>query len=234
MNVISMSDKKRVVIFFTILTIIWSIIGFILAYAITRSLTSALGIMFGLDIYTWFIWIIQLGLLNFFNRRAFKGKSKDGNTSPRQSKTVEVDLPYSEAFALCSESIQTITGSKFKAMGFTNTIKARVKTADARTGHIIGKTRSWWWILPNPYEEMRITLKVVQITPTTTRIHIDNRPVLPSVVFDWGYGLNNVNKIALYLREQAHLRYAESHLLESTADDMLVELEKRQVMESES
>ena len=57
---------------------------------------------------------------------------------------------------------------------------------------------------------------------------------MASVVFDWGYGLNNVNKIALYLREQAHLRNAESHLLESSSDDFVVELEKIEQLEAES
>lgn len=229
-----MSDRKRLAILFTILTTIWSILAFTVGFIMTKSPLNAFFVMLLALIPALLIWGFQLATLNALNRRAFKGKSKDGNTSPRQSKIVEVDMPYQQTFDLCLEGIKTITGSKLKVMGMTNTIKARVKEADSSSGHIIGKTRTWLWFIPDIYEEMRITLKVEQITPTVTRIHIDNRPVLPSVVFDWGYGLHNVNKIALYLREEAHLHNAESHLRESSADDIIVALEKQQQLESES
>ena len=229
-----MSDTKRVLVLLAFATVIWSIFVFIAALSMTGSPRSALSIMFLADIPALALWTIELSILNFFHRRAFKGKSKDDNTSPRQSKTVEIDLPYGETFDLCQTAIESITGSELKVMGFTHSIKARVKSADYDMKQIIGKTRSRWWIIPDIYEEMRITLRLGQIAPHITRVHIDNRPVLPSVVFDWGYGLNNVNKIALYLREQAHLRHAESHLLESSSDDIVVELENMRHIESES
>jgi len=229
-----MSDRKRIFILLGIATVLWSIMTFGTTLFITSNLAVAFYGMLLAMIPALLIWTVEIAVMNYFHRRAFKGKSKDNNTSPRQSKTVEVDLPYAEAFDLCEKSIATITGSEVKTMGFTNVIHARVKSADYDKGVIIGKTRSKWWFIPSIYEEMRITLKLEQVSPTVTRIHIDNRPVMASVVFDWGYGLNNVNKIALYLREQAHLRNAESHLVESSSNDFIVELEKMEQMEAES
>jgi hypothetical protein len=229
-----MSDRKRIFILLAIATAIWSIMTFSATLFITSNVGAAFYVMLIANIPALLIWAIEIAVINYSHRRAFKGKSKDNNTSPRQSKTVEIDLPYAAAFDLCEKSIATITGSEVKTMGFTNVIHARLKSADYDKGVIIGKTRSKWWFIPSIYEEMRITLKLEQVSPTVTRIHIDNRPVMASVVFDWGYGLNNVNKIALYLREQAHLRNAESHLLESSSDDFVVELEKMGQMESES
>jgi hypothetical protein len=221
-----MSDRKRITIAMGIITLIWA--GLIFSGALLLFQTTFTGALVMTALFTAAmipIWIAELALFNFFHKRAFKGKSKDSNTSPRQSKTIEIDLPYQEAFELCQEGIQAITGSKVRAMGFTHTIKARIKKADAVTGKIIGKTRAWLWIIPGFYEDMRITLNLEQTAPGVTRIHIDNRPVLPSVVFDWGYGLNNVNVVALYLRQQAYLHNAESHLVESSSDDVVVELD---------
>jgi hypothetical protein len=229
-----MSDRKRIFILLAIATAIWSAMTFGATLVTTRNLSAAFYVMLIANIPALLIWAIEIAVINYSHRRAFKGKSKDSNTSPRQTKTVEIDLPYAEAFDLCQKSIATITGSEVKTMGFTNVIHARLKSADYDKGEIIGKTRSKWWFIPSIYEEMRITLKLEQVSPTVARIHIDNRPVMASVVFDWGYGLNNVNKIALYLREQAHLRNAVSHLLESSSDDFVVELEKIGQMKAES
>ena len=220
-----MTDRKRVIILLSIVTVLWALLTFSVVLWLASLKTALILSLIGTAVM-FPIWIAELALLNHFHRRAFKGKSKDDNTSPRQSKVVEVDLPFHETFDLCQDAIKTITGAKLRAMGFTHTIKARVKTADPDTGTIIGKTRTWWWKIPDIYEEMRLTLKLEQVTPEVTRVHINNRPVLPSVVFDWGYGLNNVNVVALYLREQAHLRQAETHLLDSTADDIVVEIDQ--------
>jgi hypothetical protein len=229
-----MSDRKRVLILLAIATALWSAMTFGATLFITQNIATALFVMLIANIPAILTWTVELAILNFFHRRAFKGKSKDNNTSPRQSKTVEIDLPSAEAFDLCQHAIESITGSEVKTMGFTYVIHARLKSAHYDKGEIIGKTRSKWWKIPSFYDEMRITLKLEQVSPTVTRVHIDNRPVLPSVVFDWGYGLNNVNKIALYLREQAHLRNAESHLVASSSNDFVVELEHTEQLEAES
>src|SRR5215207_6451087 len=104
-----MSDRKRVLILLVIATVMWSAMTFGATLFITQNLATALSVMMIANIPAILTWAVELAILNFFHRRAFKGKSKDGNTSPRQSKTVEVDLPYVATFDLCQNAIETIT-----------------------------------------------------------------------------------------------------------------------------
>lgn len=145
------------------------------------------------------VYALEFGVLAYFHRRATRGKSKDGSTSSYQQRSVEIDLPYDEAFVLAQAAVTSLTGTRLKVIG-GDKIKARVKEADQRTGHIQGRTRSHWWFIPSIYEEMRIDIQLEAVAPHVTRIHISSKPRLSTVVFDFGYSLNNVNGIAHYLR----------------------------------
>ena len=145
------------------------------------------------------IYALEFGVLWYFHPRATRGKSKDGSSSVEQQRSVEIDLPYDAAFDLAQEAVTALTGTRLKVIG-GDKIKARVKQADRRTGKIEGRTRSHWWIIPSLYEEMRIDIQLERVTPDVTRVHIRSQPRMSTVVFDFGYSLNNVNGIAHYLR----------------------------------
>lgn len=194
-------------------------------------------IVLGLPPYVLLPLLLPIGILlpvmYLLHRRSFRHKAKDpSNTSVEQARSVEVDLPFADAYDLCMVALDSLNGTELRLMGLKHKLRTRIdrKASSRQTGRIIAGTRSRWLIFRNFYDDMRITIQLSPLDANTTRIHIQSAPTLGTAFIDFGYSLHNVNAIAHYLRRQnAALTHADrlneassvQHSLADTEEELL-------------
>jgi hypothetical protein len=98
-----------------------------------------------------------------------------------QVRTLEMDLPYEEAFILCVASLGAVKGTK-------------IKSEDRVEGRIDAKTGINWKTFGDD-----ISIDVLS-AGAGQRIRVVSRPTMMTTIVDYGQNLDNVERIAGYLK----------------------------------
>jgi hypothetical protein len=208
-----------------------------------------MGMMWFLGADWYWIMVISLGYMGLglglsglsflyvrhLNKQAFEQKLKMGTEEEViQTKLVEIDVPRDEAFDLCLEALKTLDNipiplPDIKGLGFIRAIngisrsrlKLRINQTQGHLGIIEARLRvKSFGFMSDPWDTFIITIKIEAIDADTSRVTIESRPRVPTVVFDFGMDLHFVNQIALFLRQ------------ESSRNERLVDSEAEQANES--
>ncbi len=123
-------------------------------------------------------------VLLFIHNYYVEGVKRDASEEDfdvRQCRTVLLHLPFDEAFELCKESL-------------SGTRKIKIKKEDRRGGRIeakTGATSKTWGNL--------ITFSIETVGEQLTRIEVSSRPLVRTILVDYGENLSNVEKISEFL-----------------------------------
>ena len=98
-----------------------------------------------------------------------------------QVRTLEMNIPYEEAFILCAASLGAVKGAK-------------IRSEDPADGRIDAKTGINWKTFGDD-----ISIDVLR-TEAGQRIRVVSRPTLMTTIVDYGQNLDNVEKITAYLK----------------------------------
>ena len=152
------------------------------------------------------------------NKLAFDQKMKSGTEEDViQSKMIEIDVPRHEAFDLSIEALKMFDNMPYplpdiKGLGlarFMNRmaharLKLKLKEAERSSGQIHARLKGKsFGFLSDPWDTFIITVTIEAIDADTSRVTIESRPRVPTVVFDFGMDLHFVNQIALFLRQES-------------------------------
>jgi hypothetical protein len=152
------------------------------------------------------------------NKQAFEQKMKTGmDGEVIQTKVVEIDVPRHEAFDLSLEALKTLDNIPYplpelKGLGFARTLNKlsnarlsmKVKEAERGIGTIEARLKGKsFGFMSDPWDTFIIRIKIEAIDASTSRVTIESRPRVPTVVFDFGMDLHFVNQIALFLRQES-------------------------------
>ena len=117
------------------------------------------------------------------NRRIQPDKPEEAQ-KVRHVREIELQLPYNDAFNVCCESLASIQC-------------CAIEKKDLSQGKIVAKAgtslRSWGEV---------ITFDIEQVDAWRTRVRVSSRSPLRTTIIDWGKNLENVQKIAQYLKER--------------------------------
>lgn len=152
---------------------------------------------------------LLLGLLSYGiqyqrNKAAFARKQKIAdNTDTEQSSTIEIDVPFAQAFDLALDALHSLDGedipSRLLLIRSKQTIK--IHQMDREIGRIQAGLRARTIGLQDIVDFSRIEIQLQRIDADTTRIRIDSRPTMPLEVYDLARHMHYVNHLALHLRE---------------------------------
>jgi hypothetical protein len=168
------------------------------------------------------------------NKQAFEQKMKTGmEEEVIQTKVVEIDVPRHEAFDLSLEALKTLDNIPYplpelKGLGFARALNKlsnarltlKIKEAERGTGTIEARLKGKsFGFMSDPWDTFIIRIKIEAIDAYTSRVTIESRPRVPTVVFDFGLDLHFVNQIALFLRQESsqNARLTEEHEVEELA-----------------
>jgi hypothetical protein len=141
------------------------------------ALTSAsiAGIVFG------FI----MAAFSYFSDQNLKKKGIDtSNTKPRQSRKISVDRTINEVIPICEKAILSLN-------------KAVIKEKNLQNGTLRAKTKMTW----KSFGEI-IKISTQSLGDNETLIEIKSSPFIPTTVFDYGRGLENVETIVSYIKSE--------------------------------
>ncbi|MHB0998320.1 MAG: hypothetical protein ACYC27_03660 [Armatimonadota bacterium] len=114
------------------------------------------------------------------------------DTSPQQTRHIQVNMAYDEAFDLCKRSLQTLDNH-------------RLDKADADNGCI----KAWYGFPCNTYGE-NITFQLERNQDAKTDIILKSRPDYWMVVVDFGTSYKNIRRILNYMNTQAEVHVISS------------------------
>jgi hypothetical protein len=152
------------------------------------------------------------------NKQAFEQKMKAGMEGEViQTKVVEIDVPRYEGFDLSLEALKTLDNIPYplpelKGLGFARTLNKlsnarltlKIKESERSSGTIEARLKGKsFGFMNDPWDTFIIRIKIEAIDAYTSRVTIESRPRLPTVVFDFGLDLHFVNQIALFLRQES-------------------------------
>ncbi len=101
----------------------------------------------------------------------------------RQRRELTLPLPPAEAYTLCLRSLETIPN-------------CMLPTQNAAVGRITARTGVSWRSWGD-----EIAFQLYSEEGTSTRVEITSRPVVRTTLVDFGKNLENVEKIAEFLRQ---------------------------------
>jgi len=130
--------------------------------------------------------IAVLIYLGWMHRRSIRQKGfpiTKQTLSPFQERTLELNLPYDSAFALCRRVLDQLPDTQLKA-------------ADYDTGRIRAKTKISWDSLGE-----KIPVRVLHTDPTMTQVILTSQPLLSTTIWDYGRNLMNVEFIGHSLQQ---------------------------------
>jgi hypothetical protein len=169
------------------------------------------------------------------NKRAFEQKMKAGmEDEVVQTKTVEIDVSRHEAFDLCLDALKTLDNIPFplpdvKGLGMVRALnkiahaklRLKLKETEREAGTIHARLRGKsFGFMGDPWDTFIIKLHVEAIDADTSRVYIESRPRVPTVMFDFGMDLHFVNQIALYLRQESHSRLLDEETIVDESAEM--------------
>jgi hypothetical protein len=138
-------------------------------------------------LYSGLIWgLIFAIVFGILQKRSVKQrgyKISDKTISPYQTRNFILRLPYKKAFELCFHAIYSIK-------------RGRIRMFDQSQGIINARTGMKW--NRNP---CIISLKLKKIENNKTHIVLSSKPLIPTVIVDFGTSLENVNVIMHFLKK---------------------------------
>jgi hypothetical protein len=168
-------------------------------------------------------------------QKAFKGKKQaQASTDSHQARTVEIDLPRTEAFTLALEALQTLDNDIVPAPGkiqstLNRTLAKRqtlhLKQVNPATGHIDASLRVTLAGVTDILDFTRLTVTVEAIDATTSRIHLTGEATAIDV-HDMGKNAHYVRYLSHYLRRESQQQGAESRLADKATSHQRVSEER--------
>jgi len=155
------------------------IMGLYLSFFYGIYMGFAIGILMG--IIFGFLLSLALFLMQVISVKVMPYGLSEETLGVYQVRTLEMKVPYEEAFILCVASLGTVKG-------------ARIRSEDRIGGRIDAKTGINWKTLGDD-----ISIDVLS-TEVGQRIRVVSRPTLMTTIVDYGQNLENVEKITGYLK----------------------------------
>ena len=143
------------------------------AYSGANALRGAVvsGILFGALMAAWLMWYLRRHRLRIESRGIAASDMR-----PRQSREIEVPLPTQQALDRCADAIRALP-------------RARAVVVDAQAGTIAARMAMTF----RSFGE-RLWVKVVPAGGGSL-VRIESTPIIPTTVFDYGKGLENVESV---------------------------------------
>ena len=127
---------------------------------------------------------LVLGFIQVILNRRIQPDKPEEAQKVRHVREIELQFPHNDAFNVCCESLASIQC-------------CAIEKKDLSQGKIVAKAgtslRSWGEV---------ITFDIEQVDAWRTRVRVSSKPSIPTTIIDWGKNLENVQKIAQYLRER--------------------------------
>lgn len=137
------------------------------------------GIFFGLLTY------IILGLLHNQAVKKISDRNSGNHLRNHHIRDFDLQLPYDKAYDHCMKSLSLIKN-------------CTVQNENSSEGKIIAKTGLNWKTWGDT-----ITFDVKRINNNRSRVTVSSRPTAKTTIVDYGKNLENVIKIASYLKENS-------------------------------
>jgi hypothetical protein len=169
-----------------------SCFGLIVGVYVALSSGLLMGLVTGLVMGAIFGLLLSslLFLMQFATVRLMSYDVSEETLGVYQVRTLEMGLPYEEAFILCVASLQAVKGAK-------------LQSEDRAEGRIEAKTGINWKTLGDD-----ISIDILR-SSHTMRIRVVSRPSLMTTVVDYGQNLDNVERMTGYLK--AHGAVVHGH-----------------------
>jgi hypothetical protein len=125
-----------------------------------------------------------LGSLHIRSVGRVQSERAGGALGVHHVRSIELALPYDEAFDLCIESLRSIR-------------KCRIQEEDRLRGKIVARTGITW----KTWGDV-ITFELRRIEGNRTLVTVSSRPVVRTTLVDYGKNLENVERICSFLKER--------------------------------
>lgn len=153
------------------------------------------------------------------HKNAFADKQKTvDDMAVHQSRTVEIDLPFSMAFDVAMEALETLDGEPIPKTrtGLPTKQALKIHKTDSDIGRIEAGLRAKTAGIQDFLDFSRIDIQLQRIDKSTTRLQIESRPTSQLEVYDLGRHTHYVNHLALAIRKASQLSSAEENLQENS------------------
>lgn len=177
--------------------------------------TASTAIAGGFAAFTLLLGLLVYGIQHQRHKAAFQHKQKaTDNTDVKQSRTVEIDLPLSDAFDLALDALHSLDGEYIPKtlLGIRSRQILKIHHTDRDIGHIKAGLRAKTIGIPDIVDFSRIEIHLQRIDDHTTRLRIDSQPTNPLEVYDMARHTHYVNHLAVYLRRESDLQRASTRL----------------------
>ncbi|MEL6307864.1 MAG: hypothetical protein AAFQ52_06960 [Chloroflexota bacterium] len=210
------------------------IIGFFFFLQLSR-ISLGMGIVAGLLMGVMTAGVATMSVLyrEMLQKRAFDGKKQAGvSTESEQQRTIEIDLPYAQAFQLATYALQTLHD---KPVPIPDDILIQmerllprqqylhIKSSDREAGIIEAGLRAKVASVPDFTDFTEITIKLEAVDSATTQIHIESKPTAVASFFgeryDLGKNLHYVTHLAKFMRLESQTDSASARLSDSAITD---------------
>ncbi|GAB5491141.1 MAG: hypothetical protein Phog2KO_13560 [Phototrophicaceae bacterium] len=195
------------------LAIIFTFIAFYLMFSATWAGTAggllAGSFMAGLT--------LVLGLISFaiqYQRHQSSINSKQKSVdkgSVQQTRTIEIDMPFEEAFTLALEALETLDGEAIPKTitGIPSKQSLKIQKSDLTIGRIEAGLRAKTFGIQDFTSFSRVTVQLQRLDNQTTRLQIDSAPTSQLDTLDFGRHAHYVNTLALYMRQASATQHLE-------------------------
>lgn len=218
-----MSQSQKNVGVFTfalIFTFIAMYVMFSATWAGTAGGLLAASVMTG---FTLIAGLLTLALQQYRQKAAFASKQKStDDMASHQSRTIEIDLPFEQAFDSAGEALHNLDGEAIPATftGIPGKQILKIHKENRDIGRIEAGLRAKTAGIQDFIDFSRIEIQLQRINENTTRLQIDSRPTNPLEGFDLGRHTHYVNQLALSIRQMSHEALAEARLTDEQSGDV--------------
>lgn len=177
----------------------------------------------GFGAFTLLLGLITYSIQYRRHKAAFEEKQKSPDEiSPHQSRIIEIDLPFDQAFDLALDALQTLDAEDIpRARVVHSKQHLKIHTAERDMGRIKAGLRAKTMGIQDIVDFSRIEIQLQRIDGDTTRLRIDSQPTNPLEAFDMGRHTHYVNHLAVTIRKESHYSSATQRLADdSTMPDM--------------
>lgn len=168
--------------------------------------------------------LITMAIQHQRNKNAFSNKQKTvDDMEVEQSRTIEIDLPFSMAFDIAIEALETLDGENIPKTltGIPSKQAVKIHKADSGIGRIEAGLRAKTVGIQDFLDFSRIDIQLQRIDKNTTRLQIESRPSSSLEMYDLGRHTHYVNHLALTIRKVSQDYSAEENLGEKSEDSIL-------------
>jgi hypothetical protein len=190
------------------------VISFVLFFAVMMAigLGVANSLLFagGMALFTLVAGVLAYGVQARRHHKAleqkFKHRANDEDISA-PSRTIEIDMPLSKALVLAERAVHNLDNLPTPRSTYGLPTRQRVVMRDVKDEKTAGVIEAGLRIqvlgVRDPMDFARLTIELVALDATTTKLTIESRSTNPLEAYDMGRNLHYVNDLAQTIRRES-------------------------------